>query len=160
MSHWRQQMGDGAEHLISYHWLAFLSAFIYLQLIQNSVPSTILLVSMWRPNYNVIYSYSLLVWILAIRQKLPNWSVFIVTICQWNLLEEKYHSFIDYTVDSWKWQVLDQKIQASWKFSIWIELHQYQFRAGRKWCAVWGPYYLFLPVGRSGLQNLGNSRKC
>ena len=41
MSHWRQQMVDGAEHLISCHWLAFLSAFSHLQLIQNSAPSTI-----------------------------------------------------------------------------------------------------------------------
>ena len=40
MSHWRQQMVDGAEHLISCHWLAFLSAFSHLQLIQNSAPST------------------------------------------------------------------------------------------------------------------------
>ena len=35
------QMVDGAKHLISCHWLAFLSAFSHLQLIQNSVPSTI-----------------------------------------------------------------------------------------------------------------------
>ena len=41
MSHWRQQMVDGAEHLISCHWPAFLSAFSHLQLIQNSAPSTI-----------------------------------------------------------------------------------------------------------------------
>ena len=41
MSHWCQQMVDGAEHLISCDWLAFLSAFSHLQLIQNSAPSTI-----------------------------------------------------------------------------------------------------------------------
>ena len=41
MSHWHQQMADGAEHLISCHWLAFLSDFSHLQLIQNSAPSTI-----------------------------------------------------------------------------------------------------------------------
>ena len=34
-------MVDGAEHLISCQWLAFLSAFSHLQLIQNSGPSTI-----------------------------------------------------------------------------------------------------------------------
>ena len=34
-------MVDGAEHLISCHLLAFLSAFSHLQLIQNSAPSTI-----------------------------------------------------------------------------------------------------------------------
>ena len=41
MSHWRQQMVDGTEHLISCDWLAFLSVFSHLQLIQNSAPSTI-----------------------------------------------------------------------------------------------------------------------
>ena len=41
MSHWHQQMVNGAEHLISGHWLAFLSAISHLQLIQNSTPSTI-----------------------------------------------------------------------------------------------------------------------
>ena len=41
MSHWHQQMVDGAEHLISCDWLVFLSAFSHLQLIQNSVPFTI-----------------------------------------------------------------------------------------------------------------------
>ena len=50
MSHWHQQMVDGADHLISCHWLAFLSAFSHLQLIQNSAPSTICWVSMWHPN--------------------------------------------------------------------------------------------------------------
>ena len=34
-------MVDGAEHLIRCDWLAFLSAFSYLQLIQNTAPSTI-----------------------------------------------------------------------------------------------------------------------
>ena len=34
-------MVDGAEHLISCHWLAFLSAFSHLQLIQDLEPSTI-----------------------------------------------------------------------------------------------------------------------
>ena len=41
MSHWRQQMVDSAEHLISCHWLAFLSGFSHIQLIQISAPSTI-----------------------------------------------------------------------------------------------------------------------
>ena len=41
MSHWCQQMVDGAEHLINCDWLAFLSAFSHLQLIQNSAPSNI-----------------------------------------------------------------------------------------------------------------------
>ena len=41
MSHWHQQMVDGAEHLISCDWLVFLSAFSHLQLIQNSALSTI-----------------------------------------------------------------------------------------------------------------------
>ena len=36
-----QQMLDGAEHLISCHWIAFLSGFSHLQLIQNSAPSII-----------------------------------------------------------------------------------------------------------------------
>ena len=39
ISHWRQQMVDGAEHLISCHWLPFLCAFSHLQLIQNSAPN-------------------------------------------------------------------------------------------------------------------------
>ena len=34
-------MVDGAEHLTSCHLLAFLSAFSYIQLMQNSAPSTI-----------------------------------------------------------------------------------------------------------------------
>ena len=34
-------MVDGAEHLTSCHLLAFLSAFSYIQLMQNSSPSTI-----------------------------------------------------------------------------------------------------------------------
>ena len=41
LSHWHKQMVDSVEHLISCHWLAFLSAFSHLQRIQNSAPSTV-----------------------------------------------------------------------------------------------------------------------
>ena len=41
MSHWRQQMVDGADFWISCHWLAFLSSLSQWQLIQKLVPSTI-----------------------------------------------------------------------------------------------------------------------
>ena len=41
--HWRDMMVDGAEFGISWQWLAFLSILSCWQLIQNSVPSTILL---------------------------------------------------------------------------------------------------------------------
>ena len=35
MSHWRQQMVDGADFWISCHWLAFLSSLSQWQLIQK-----------------------------------------------------------------------------------------------------------------------------